>query len=64
MPEVICPMCDNAITLEEENISLYNHIYCDECGAVLEIVQENPIQLELVEEEMDEEDEDDSEDFL
>ena len=54
MPEAICPVCDASTEIEE--VSLFKHVHCPECGALLEIIEENPLELAEVPEEEGEED--------
>ncbi len=52
-----CPEC-NAILPVPPDVSLYDRLYCEECGALLEVVSLNPLELEYVFEYEDLEDED------
>ncbi|MGQ9633771.1 MAG: hypothetical protein ACUVXB_05945 [Bryobacteraceae bacterium] len=54
---VTCPECDNPIGFEEDELEEGDLITCDECGAELQVVGTNPLELELADEE-DEEDDD------
>lgn len=65
-----CPEC-NAILPVPPELALYDRIYCEECGALLEVVSINPLELEYVFDYEDVEDEDleweeewDEEEFL
>ena len=53
----ICPECDAAIDIEEEEVEEGQLVDCPECGAELEVVSTNPVQVDLVkgEKENDEE---------
>jgi len=53
MPKAICPVCDASTEIEE--VSLFKHVHCPECGALLEIIEENPLELAEVPEEEGEE---------
>ena len=46
---IICPECNN--TLKDENLDLGEVIECPECGVELEVVEINPLEVELFEEE-------------
>lgn len=52
-----CPECNALLSLPPE-LGLYDRIYCEECGALLEVVSLSPLELEYVEDfdELDEED--------
>lgn len=54
---VTCPECDNPIGYEEDELEEGDLITCDECGAELQVVGTDPLELELADEE-DEEDDD------
>jgi len=56
---VQCPLCDAAIDIEEDELDEGDIFSCEECGAEIQVVGVNPLELEPVEEE-DLEDEDDS----
>jgi len=59
MPTLECPECGATLRLEEEEAVLYAHVHCDECGTVLEIVNENPLSVALLDDEYDDDLEDD-----
>jgi lysine biosynthesis protein LysW len=52
-----CPVCDAALDLDKDELSLFNRLRCEECEALLEVVDEDPIRLEWIEEDDDFEDE-------
>ena len=49
MPKAICPVCD--ASTEIEGVHLFKHVRCPECDALLEIIEENPLELAEVSEE-------------
>ena len=53
-----CPECEAVIDMENE-IEEGQTLDCPECGAELEVVNTNPVELELISKE-DEEEEDES----
>jgi alpha-aminoadipate carrier protein LysW len=53
-----CPECEAAIDVEEDDVEEGQTLDCPECGAELEVVNTNPLELDVVSEE---EEEDDSE---
>jgi len=59
MSKVICPVCDAAFDVDKDELSLFNRLRCEECEALLEVVDEDPIRLEWIEEEDDFDEEDD-----
>ena len=50
-----CPECEAAIDIEEDDVEEGQTIDCPECGTELEVVNTNPLQLDLVAEEDEEE---------
>jgi alpha-aminoadipate/glutamate carrier protein LysW len=56
-----CPECDAAIDIEaEEALEEGQIVDCPECGAELEVVSTNPLELDLVKEENESDDEEES----
>jgi alpha-aminoadipate carrier protein LysW len=47
---VVCPECDNPITVDPDEVEEGETVSCDECGAELEIVSVDPIELAAVDE--------------
>ncbi len=59
MSKVICPVCDASFDADKDELSLFGRIRCEECDALLEVVDEDPLRLEWIEEDDDfDEDED------
>ncbi|HOL69865.1 MAG TPA: hypothetical protein PLA43_10800 [Bryobacteraceae bacterium] len=56
---VSCPVCDAELELEEEEWDEGDTMTCEECGADLRVVGTDPLELEPLEEE----EEDDTLDF-
>ena len=52
-----CPECDAAIDVEEEGIEEGHRLDCPECGAELEVVNINPLELDIITTEDEEEEE-------
>lgn len=57
--KIVCPVCDAALDLDKDELSLWNRLRCEECEALLEVVDEDPIRLEWIEEDDDFEDDED-----
>ena len=54
----VCPECEGTIDVEAEEVEEGQTLDCPECGAELEVVSTNPIELNLVvDEDHDDEDE-------
>lgn len=47
---VVCPECDNPLTIVADDVEAGETVQCDECGAELEIVSVDPIEIALVDE--------------
>jgi alpha-aminoadipate carrier protein LysW len=56
-----CPECDAMIDIEEDELEEGQTIECPECGAELEVVNTEPIELDIVR--SDDEDEDEEEEL-
>ena len=61
---VTCPVCNEDIDVEEEDVDEGETLSCDECGASLKVLGKDPLELEAADadEDEDEEDEDDLDD--
>ncbi|MBI3693360.1 MAG: hypothetical protein HY238_00765 [Acidobacteria bacterium] len=46
-----CPVCEGTFYVDEEEVEEGDLISCEECGAELEVVSTNPLELEAVDEE-------------
>ena len=56
---VSCPQCDANMDVEEDELDEGDVISCDECGATLNVLGKDPIELATDDEEEADEDEDD-----
>ncbi|MBC7221372.1 lysine biosynthesis protein LysW [Candidatus Bipolaricaulota bacterium] len=48
MPRATCPVCDAELRLSQAEVVFGRRLTCPECGAVLEVVEEDPLELEEV----------------
>lgn len=53
-----CPECDSMIDIEEDQVEEGQTIECPECGAELEVVSTEPVELDILSRGEDDEDED------
>ena len=53
-----CPECDAMIDIEEDLVEEGQTVECPECGAELEVVSTDPIELDILSRGEDDEDED------
>lgn len=56
-----CPECDSEIDIDEMDVDVGDELSCSECGALIRVASESPLELELADDD-DEEDEDEDED--
>jgi alpha-aminoadipate/glutamate carrier protein LysW len=58
-----CPECDSDIDIDEADVDIGDELSCSECGALLRVASDGPLELELADEDDDEDDDlDDEED--
>ena len=57
-----CPECDSQIDIDEMDVDVGDELSCSECGALIRVASESPLELELADEDEDEEDDDDYDD--
>ncbi len=53
-----CPECDSDIDIDENDVDLGDELSCSECGALLRVASDSPLEFELA----DDDDEDDDDD--
>jgi len=58
IPTLVCPECGEKISIDLEDIELHAHVICEACYAPLEVIQVEPIVLQLMDVDLDEFDED------
>jgi hypothetical protein len=59
---VMCPECDSEIDIDELDVDVGDELSCSECGALIRVASDSPLELELADEDEDEEDDDDLDD--
>ena len=57
-----CPECDSLIDLDEMDVDVGDELSCSECGALIRVASEAPLELELADDEDEDEDEYDDKD--
>jgi alpha-aminoadipate/glutamate carrier protein LysW len=61
-----CPECDSEIDVDEMDVEVGDELSCSECGALIRVASDSPIELELADddddEDLDDDDDDDDED--
>lgn len=59
----ICPECDSDIDIDEADVDIGDELTCSECGSLLRISNDSPIELEAADEDdLDDDEEDDDDD--
>jgi alpha-aminoadipate/glutamate carrier protein LysW len=60
----ICPECDSPIDVDEYDVDIGDELTCSECGSLLRVASDAPVELELADEDddLDEEETEDGED--
>ena len=60
----ICPECDSPIDVDEYDVDIGDELTCSECGSLLRVSSDSPLEFELSEDEddLDDEEEDDDDD--
>ena len=59
----MCPECDSDIDIDETEVDIGDELTCSECGSLLRIANDSPIELEAADEDdLDDDDEDDEDD--
>ena len=60
----ICPECDSPIDVDEYDVDVGDELTCSECGSLLRVSSDAPLEFELADEDedLDDEDEDDDDD--
>jgi alpha-aminoadipate carrier protein LysW len=56
-----CPECDSLVDLDEMDVDIGDELSCSECGALIRVASDAPLELELADDEDDDE-EDEKED--
>lgn len=57
----ICPECDSPIDVDEYDVDIGDELTCSECGSLLRVSNDSPLEFEEADEDddLDEDDEDD-----
>jgi lysine biosynthesis protein LysW len=57
-----CPECDSDVDIDEADVDIGDELSCSECGALLRVASDGPLELELADEDEDEDDDLEDED--
>jgi len=58
MVEIICPDCDAKSKFRKKELPLYARVECENCGVLLQVIDEDPIEVEVVEDYVSSDDDD------
>jgi alpha-aminoadipate carrier protein LysW len=58
----ICPECDSAIDVDEFDVDIGDELTCSECGSLLRVANDSPLEFDIADDEDDLDDDDDEED--
>jgi len=59
----ICPECDSPIDVDEYDVDIGDELTCSECGSLLRVASDAPLEFELADDDdLDEEETEDGED--
>lgn len=53
----ICPECDSPIDVDEFDVDIGDELTCSECGSLLRVANDSPLELDIADEEDDIDDE-------
>jgi alpha-aminoadipate/glutamate carrier protein LysW len=57
-----CPECESTIDLDEMDVDIGDELSCSECGALIRVASDRPLEFELADDEDDDDDEDEDDD--
>ena len=58
----ICPECDSPIDVDEYDVDIGDELTCSECGSLLRVSSDSPLEFELADDDdLDDEDDDSDE---
>ena len=55
----ICPECDSPIDVDEYDVDIGDELTCTECGSLLRVSSDSPVEFEIADEEDDLDEEED-----
>jgi len=58
MVRITCPDCGAKSEFRKKELPLYGRIECENCGLLLEVIDDDPIEVEVVDESVSSDDED------
>jgi alpha-aminoadipate carrier protein LysW len=58
----ICPECDSPIDVDEFDVDVGDELTCSECGSLLRVASDSPLEFEIADEDDLDEEDDETED--
>jgi alpha-aminoadipate carrier protein LysW len=56
----ICPECDSPIDVDEFDVDIGDELTCSECGSLLRVANDSPIEFDIADDEDDLDDEEEA----
>ena len=56
----ICPECDSPIDVDEFDVDIGDELTCSECGSLLRVASDSPLEFEVADEDDDVDDDEES----
>ena len=56
-----CPECDHEIDIDSADAEIGDELSCSECGSLLRVSNDSPLELEFADDDLDDDDDDDEE---
>jgi DNA-directed RNA polymerase subunit M/transcription elongation factor TFIIS len=56
-----CPECDHEIDIDSADAEIGDELSCSECGTLLRVANDSPLELEVADDDDDDEDDDEEE---
>jgi alpha-aminoadipate carrier protein LysW len=57
-----CPECDSEIDVDEMDVEVGDEMSCADCGALIRVASDSPLELELADDDDDDDDDDEDDD--
>jgi hypothetical protein len=58
----ICPECDSPIDVDEYDVDIGDELTCSECGTLLRVANDAPLEFEPADDDLDEDDDEEDDD--
>ena len=58
MVEAACPVCGAKNKFPKEDVTLFSQVECENCGILLQVIDDDPIEVEVVNEYISSDDDD------